>query len=46
MVLGGVYWGQKLNQEGIVNINGVLFLFLGNITFFNVLAVVNVSYMN
>ena len=43
LLIGVVYWKQELNQEGIMNINGALFIFLGNVTYVNVIAVVNVS---
>jgi len=42
IVLGVIYYGQELNQQGVMNINGALFLFLTNMTFQNVFAVINV----
>ena len=45
LLFGIIYLGQELNQEGVMNINGALFLFLTNMTFQNVFAVVNVSEM-
>ncbi|KAK7076882.1 ABC-2 type transporter, partial [Halocaridina rubra] len=41
LLIGMIYWGQQLNQEGITNINGALFLFLTNMTFQNVFGVVS-----
>lgn len=38
-----IYFGQQLNQEGVMNINGALFIFLTSMTFQNVFAVINVS---
>ncbi|XP_044261652.1 protein white isoform X2 [Tribolium madens] len=42
LVIGAIYFGQVLNQDGVMNINGVLFVFLTNMTFQNVFAVINV----
>ncbi|KAF2898581.1 hypothetical protein ILUMI_07595 [Ignelater luminosus] len=42
LIIGAIYFGQTLNQDGVMNINGVLFLSLTNMTFQNVFAVVNV----
>ncbi|KAG8229498.1 hypothetical protein J437_LFUL010073 [Ladona fulva] len=42
LLLGIVYFGQELSQEGVMNINGAIFLFLTNMTFQNVFAVINV----
>jgi len=48
LVLGAVYFGQELSGEGnakgeaIMNINGVLFLLITNMTFSNMFAVINV----
>ncbi|XP_053213007.1 protein white-like isoform X1 [Panonychus citri] len=41
LLLGVVYWKQEYSQEGIMNINGALFILLANVTFTNVFAVVN-----
>jgi len=38
-----IYYGQVLNQDGVININGALFIFLTNMTFQNVFAVISVS---
>jgi uncharacterized membrane protein len=46
MLIGIMYFGQELNQDGVMNINGAIFLFLTNMTFQNVFAVINVSYNN
>jgi hypothetical protein len=43
VIIGVIYYGQELNQEGVMNINGVLFIFLTNMTFQNAFAVINVS---
>ena len=43
VLIGVIYYGQELNQEGVMNINGAVFIFLTNMTFQNVFAVVNVS---
>ena len=43
LVLGMVYYDQDYNQEGVMNINGALFLICTNMTFSNVFSVVNVS---
>lgn len=45
LVLGVIYLGQEENQEGIMNINGALFLLLTNTTFQNMFAVINVFCM-
>ena len=48
LVLGAVYFGQELSGEAnakgeaIMNINGVLFLLITNMTFSNMFAVINV----
>ncbi|CAL8147556.1 unnamed protein product [Orchesella dallaii] len=42
LLLGVIFLGQELNQEGVMNINGALFLFLTNMTFQNVFSVINV----
>lgn len=38
-----IYYGQTLDQDGVMNINGVIFICLTNMTFQNVFAVINVS---
>jgi len=38
-----IYYGQELDQDGVMNINGVIFICLTNMTFQNIFAVVNVS---
>jgi hypothetical protein len=43
LLIGVIFYGQKLDQDGVMNINGALFLFLTNMTFQNVFAVINVS---
>lgn len=45
-LIGVVYMDQKLDQDGVMNINGALFIFLTNMTFQNVFAVINVSLIN
>nr|WOD55111.1 ABCG transpoter White [Hymenopus coronatus] len=42
LLIGVIYYGQELNQEGVMNINGALFIFITNMTFQNVFAVINV----
>ncbi|XP_046389694.1 protein white [Ischnura elegans] len=42
LLLGFLFFGQELSQEGVMNINGALFLFLTSMTFQNVFAVINV----
>jgi hypothetical protein len=42
-LIGVIYFGQELNQDGVMNINGALFIFLTNMTFQNVFAVISVS---
>jgi hypothetical protein len=42
-VVGIIYYGQEMNQDGVMNINGALFTFLTNMTFQNVFAVISVS---
>lgn len=41
LVLGLIYLRLSVNQEGVMNINGVLFLLLMNMTFSNVFGVLN-----
>ena len=41
-LIGFLYHGQNLNQDGIVNINGVLFYMVTNLTYSNIFAVINV----
>lgn len=43
LIISIIYWGQTISQDGVMNINGALFLCLTNMTFQNVLAVINVS---
>ncbi|XP_014216362.1 protein white-like, partial [Copidosoma floridanum] len=42
ILIGIVYLNQKIDQDGVMNINGALFIFLTNMTFQNVFAVINV----
>lgn len=42
LLIGTVYFNQRLDQDGVMNINGALFIFLTNMTFQNVFAVINV----
>ncbi|XP_033355100.1 protein white-like isoform X3 [Bombus vosnesenskii] len=42
LLVGIVYFDQRLDQDGVMNINGALFIFLTNMTFQNVFAVINV----
>ncbi|GFG38120.1 hypothetical protein Cfor_07570, partial [Coptotermes formosanus] len=41
-LIGVIYYGQELDQDGVMNINGALFIFLTNMTFQNVFSVINV----
>jgi len=41
-LIGLIYFGQIADQAGVININGVLFFFITNVTFSNVFAVINV----
>lgn len=43
LVVGIIFFGQELTQDGVMNINGAIFLFLTNMTFQNVFSVANVS---
>lgn len=43
LLIGIIFYGQVLDQDGAMNMNGALFLFLTNMTFQNVFAVINVS---
>lgn len=42
LLIGTVYFNQRLDQDGVMNINGALFIFLTNMTFQNVFAVISV----
>jgi hypothetical protein len=42
-LIGVIYFGQEMNQDGVMNINGALFIFLTNMTFQNVFSVITVS---
>ena len=41
LILGTVYWGQEMNQDGIKNIMGVLFVIVTNASFSSVFAICN-----
>lgn len=43
-LIGVIFYGQVLDQDGVMNMNGALFLFLTNMTFQNVFAVINASF--
>lgn len=45
LLVGVVYFNQRLDQDGVMNINGALFIFLTNMTFQNVFAVINVKFL-
>ena len=45
LILGAVYFGQELTEEGVMSINGAIFLFITNMTFSNMFAVINVICM-
>lgn len=42
VLIGLIFLGQQLTQDGVMNINGAIFLFLTNMTFQNVFATINV----
>lgn len=42
ILIGVIYFGQNLDQDGVMNINGAIFMFLTNMTFQNIFAVINV----
>ncbi|CAG9585745.1 unnamed protein product [Danaus chrysippus] len=42
LLIGVIYFGQELDQDGVMNINGAIFMFLTNMTFQNIFAVINV----
>ena len=42
-ILGLIYLRLSLDQVGVMNFNGVLFLFLTNVSFNNLFGVLNVS---
>lgn len=42
LLIGIIFYGQTLTQDGVQNINGAMFLYLTNMTFQNVFAVINV----
>lgn len=42
LLIGVIYFGQRIDQDGVTNINGALFIFLTNMTFQNIFAVINV----
>lgn len=44
ILIGVIYFGQNLDQDGVMNINGAIFMFLTNMTFQNIFAVINVSF--
>ena len=45
VLIGLIFLNQPMTQVGVMNINGAIFLFLTNMTFQNVFAVINVSSM-
>ncbi|KAM0733916.1 Protein white [Formica fusca] len=42
LLIGATYFGQRIDLDGVMNINGALFIFLSCMTFQNVFAVINV----
>lgn len=42
ILIGVIYFGQNLDQDGVMNMNGAIFMFLTNMTFQNIFAVINV----
>ena len=45
LILGTVYFGQELTQEGVMSINGSIFLIITSTNFSNFFAVINVICM-
>lgn len=43
LMIGLIYFGQDYDQDGVMNINGALFICISNMTFQNVFAVITVS---
>lgn len=43
ILISFIFYNQHLDQDGVMNINGALFMCISNMTFQNVLAVINVS---
>lgn len=43
LMIGLIYFGQDYDQDGVMNINGALFICISNMTFQNVFAVISVS---
>ncbi|KAI2801386.1 ATPase [Blomia tropicalis] len=41
LLMGIVYWKQQLDQKGIMNINGAIFILMINLTFMNIFSVIN-----
>lgn len=46
LLIGVIFYGQELTQDGVMNINGAIFLYLTNMTFQNVFAVINVRFLH
>ena len=46
LLIGTIFYGQRLDQDGVMNMNRALFLCLTNMTFQNVFAVINVSFID
>lgn len=46
LVVGVIFYDQQLTQDGVMNINGAIFLCLTNMTFQNVFSVANVRHMH
>lgn len=44
LLIGVTYFGQHIDLDGVMNINGALFVFLNCMTFQNVFAVINVRF--
>jgi hypothetical protein len=40
--IGFIFFGQKMDQDGVMNINGAIFLFVTSMTFQNVFTVIHV----
>lgn len=44
LFIGFIFFNQNLDQDGVMNINGAIFLFVTSMTFQNVFTVIHVSF--
>ncbi|XP_075237816.1 uncharacterized protein LOC142334036 [Lycorma delicatula] len=42
LMIGVIYFGQEYDQDGVININGALFICISNMTFQNIFSVISV----